>query len=176
MIRSLRKILRAISHGQRMTDETLPTFLIEVERILNNRPIVPLTEDSRDLEVLTPSELLLLRNNETLMDACNFPRSCMRFWRRVKQLADTFWKRWKSEYLSMLQERPKWLHKMTNMKPGDLVLVVNESSHRNQWQLGIVQEVYPGADGLVREVLVRISRGILRRDIRKLCWLEGTIT
>ncbi|MBM6549463.1 hypothetical protein H7673_11555 [Streptococcus dysgalactiae subsp. equisimilis] len=175
MIRSVRKIFRAIAHGQRLTDETLPTFLSEVERILNNRPLVPLTEDVKDLDVLTPSKLLLLRDNVNFSDNLVFPRSCVRLWRRVQLLVDTFWKRWKLEYLSALQERNKWFTKKRNIKPGDLVLITMDKVHRNQWPLAIVEQVCPGADGLVREVIVRTSRGTIKRDVRSLCLLEGIL-
>lgn len=173
MIRSVRRILRVISRSQRITDESLATFLAEAERILNSRPLVPLVEDHRDLEVLTPNKLLLLRDNQTMLDYGDFPKSCVRFWRRIQLLADTFWKRWKAEYVSQLQERQKWMVETKNLVPGDMVLVVDEGVHRSQWPLGRVTEVFAGEDGLVRQVLVKTTRGTLRRDIRKLCWLEG---
>ena len=176
MIRSVRRILRTIAHGQRMTDEALVTFLAEVERIMNNRPLVPLTDDCKDLDVLTPSKLLLLRGNDTMMDGKNFPRSCLKVWRTTQVLADTFWKRWKVEYLAALQERQKWFDKTKNIKIGDLVLVVDESTHRSQWPLGLVQDVHSGSDGIVREVMVHTTHGSLRRDIRKICLLEGDLS
>ena len=132
MIRFVRKVFRAIAHGQRLTDESLSTFLAEVERILNNRPLVPMTEDVKELDVLTPSKLLLLRDNVNFSDNLVFPRSCVRLWRRVQLLVGTFWKRWKLEYLSALQERHKWFGKNMNLKPGDLVLVVIDKVHKNQ--------------------------------------------
>ena len=40
--------------GERLADEeTLRTFLIEVEKILNDRPITPVSDDPNDLEALT---------------------------------------------------------------------------------------------------------------------------
>lgn len=173
MIRSVRRILQAITRGQRNTDETLLTFLSEVERIINDRPLVPVSEDGRDPDALTPNRLLLLRDSKTPMDECTFNTYCVRSWRRVQLLASTFWKRWKTEYVCMLQERTKWFRQRRDLKVGDLVLVVDEKVDRNQWPLGIVCEAFPGSDGLVRESLVRTSRNVLRRDVRKLCLLEG---
>ncbi|MBM6549326.1 hypothetical protein H7673_10740 [Streptococcus dysgalactiae subsp. equisimilis] len=176
MIKSVRKVFRAIAHGQCLTDETLSTFLAEVERILNNRPLVPMTEDVKDLDVLTPSKLLLLRDNVNFSDNLVFSRSCVRLWRRVQLLVGTFWKRWKLEYLSALQERHKWFGKNMNLKPEDLVLVVIDKVHKNQWPLTIVEQICAGSDGLVREVVVRTSRGTIRRDVRHLCLLEGSLS
>ena len=57
---------------------------------------------------------------------------------------------------------------------GDLVLVVDEASPRGFWPKGIVQEVFPDKHGVVRQVLIRTA-SVLRRDVRKLCLLEGAL-
>ena len=59
------------------------------------------------------------------------------------------------------------------MQVEDLVLVVNEKKPCGQWPLGQVEESYPDKNGVVRQVLVRISNSKLKRDARKLCLLEG---
>ena len=56
-----------------------------------------------------------------------------------------------------------------------LVLVVDETSPRGRWPKGIVQDVFPDKYGTVRHVLVKKASPILRRDVRKLCLLEGTL-
>ena len=60
LIRSTRRILQAISTHQPMCDETLHTLFTEVERILNNRPLVPCYDDNKDPPTLSPNNLLLL--------------------------------------------------------------------------------------------------------------------
>ena len=76
----------------------------------------------------------------------------------------------------MLQPRRKWFDVSSNVKPGDLVLVVDESITRGHWPKAIVQEVYPYANGLVRRVRVRTAdMQNLIRDIRKICLLEGSV-
>ena len=40
MIRSIRRILAALMHEQVVDEEALYTFLVEVERILNDRPLI----------------------------------------------------------------------------------------------------------------------------------------
>jgi hypothetical protein len=71
----------------------------------------------------------------------------------------------------------KWLTVKRNLQPKDLVLLLDERLCREQWPLGIVEEVYPDKNGRVRlyeyEVLVRTSKSKFKRDIRKLCLLEG---
>ncbi|CAH8432098.1 unnamed protein product [Schistosoma bovis] len=52
LIRSIRRILSAVSCEQTMTHETLSTYLTEVERKLNDRPLVPVYDDPEQLETL----------------------------------------------------------------------------------------------------------------------------
>jgi hypothetical protein len=51
---------------QVVDDEALHTFLVETERILNNRLLVRNEGDVDDLDLLTPNKLLLLRFNSCL--------------------------------------------------------------------------------------------------------------
>ena len=39
--------------------------------------------------------------------------------------------------------------------------------------MGVVTEVEIGSDGLVGTVSIQISTGVVRRDIRKVCLMEG---
>ncbi|XP_068738151.1 uncharacterized protein, partial [Montipora capricornis] len=55
MIRSIRKILRLLLGNQLVDDQTPLTFIAEVEKILNDRPLVPPSSDPRDPEPLSPS-------------------------------------------------------------------------------------------------------------------------
>ncbi|VDP91297.1 unnamed protein product [Echinostoma caproni] len=47
-------------------DETLSTFLVDAERILNNRPLVPVTSDDLQEPAPTLYNLVLLRFNEII--------------------------------------------------------------------------------------------------------------
>jgi len=77
------------------------------------------------------------------------------------------------EYLPTLQVKQKWLPPQPNLSVGDLVLVIGENSSRDHWPKGVVHEVFPDRHGNVRQVTVRTSSSVLRRDVRKLCLLEG---
>lgn len=77
-------------------------------------------------------------------------------WRQVQFLADQFWKRWRVQYLQSLQTRRKWQNEHSNLKTGDVVLMMDSSIPRIQWPVGIIDSVFPSADGLVRKVSVRV--------------------
>ena len=168
MIRSVRRVLGALVKEQSLTDECLETFMIEAERIINNRPLVPVTDDSSDLDAITPAKLLLLRENVTeLTNVLSNDRYSKR-WKQANYLAQVFWRRWSKEYVSLLQRRYKWTQLERNIREGDLVMICSEFSEKNKWPLGLVQRVLPSKDGLVRQVELRTRKGILVRDIRKL--------
>ena len=56
---------------------------------------------------------------------------------------------------------------------GDIVLLTDPDVKRNQWPKGRVTEVFPGKDGLVRKVNIRLpgSDNILSRSVSKLVLL-----
>ena len=165
--------MTALTTEQTLDDETLLTVLAEVERILNDRPLVRGEGQIDDLDPLTPSKLLLLRSNSCLpigvfVGEDRFSKR----WRQAQVLANTFWKRWIGEYLPTLQLRQKWRKGARNIQVKDLVLMVDSGCPRGGWPIAIVEEVFPDERGSVRQVVVRTRNGKFRRDVRKLCMLE----
>ncbi|KAF4514212.1 UNVERIFIED_CONTAM: hypothetical protein B566_EDAN019445, partial [Ephemera danica] len=152
LIRSTRRILNVICREQRMDDEMLLTLMIESERILNNRPLIPASSGDTTKVALTPNDLLILRTSDTVEPGVNLRQLYTRRWMQTHQLVSTFWKRWSGDYVQSLQSRQKWLRKQKNLSEGDIVLVVSEGLSRSQWPLGIVQKCETGGDGLVRTV------------------------
>ena len=119
MIRSVRAILQALCNEQNLNDESILTFMAEVERILNDRPLVPSTSDSRDNLALTPNHLLLVGRNISMETPSDTVQVYNSGWRQAMHLAALFWRRWKREYLPVLQTRQKWTTKSKNLSPGD---------------------------------------------------------
>ncbi|KAB0794911.1 hypothetical protein PPYR_11750 [Photinus pyralis] len=90
-----------------------------------------------------------------------------------QQIITHFWRRWSKEVLPELQKRTKWQsmgHGQIDI--GSLVLLSNNNLPPFQWPLGRVKEVYPGQDGIIRVVLVRLPGGnCVKRAIHQLCVL-----
>ena len=172
-----RKIFRSIVSGSTLHEFDLFTYVTEVERILNNRPITKLPDTPDDWAVLTPNSIL----TGSLADDVQLGRSSKvdvfrQSWKKTEYLADQFWRQWLQQYLPLLHPRQKWFGVSRNVKPGDLVLMLDESLPRGQWPKAIVVENLPDQGGLVRRVRVRTSDGtIYSRDIWKLCLLEGLV-
>ena len=79
-----------------------------------------------------------------------------------------------SEYLSNLQLRQKWLMPESKYEVGDLVIIWTESVPKGCQPMGIVVETESEPEGLVRTLSIRTSKDVIRRDVRKVCLLEGT--
>ena len=181
IIRLVRKTMASMvadRHLRTLTDEGLLTLFKEIECILNNRPLTRVVTGLGDVEALTPSMLLTGSVCPGLPNDVFLTSDSMRSsWRACQFQADEFWRRWRAEYLPLLQRRQKWLAPQLNFKVGDLVLLVEESPHRNLWPKGVVEEVLPDRDDIVRRVKVRTAdQKTFLRDIRKLCFLENDMS
>ncbi|XP_061185158.1 uncharacterized protein LOC133193208 [Saccostrea echinata] len=160
MIGIARRILEAMlmdtKHGK-LTHEVLTTFMAEVMAIMNSRPLVPVSTDVEAPFVLSPQILLTQKTHEVPsefqdLDVKDMYRSQ---WKMVQVMANTFWKRWKNEFLSTLQPRQKWQDSVGNLKDGDVVLLHDKESARNDWPVGIINRVFPSeSDGLIRKIQV----------------------
>ena len=78
-------------------------------------------------------------------------------WRQAQLLANHYWKHWLREYFPSSQERQKWHKTRRNLQTGELVLIADDNVPRHQWPIGRVTDVFPGSDGLVRSVEVRVN-------------------
>ena len=174
LIKSAKRALKTVLKNRSLTEETLATALVEVEALLNSRPLTHLSVDPKDLTPLTPNHFLIGRASPNapvplVNDAYLPPR---KRWRLAQQLINHFWKRWLKEYLPTLHTRQKWTEARPNITVNSLVLLVDESLPRGKWPLGRILDVFPGPDGLVRSVLVKTASGEYTRPITRICLVE----
>ncbi|XP_014676486.1 PREDICTED: uncharacterized protein LOC106816399 [Priapulus caudatus] len=175
-IRTVRAVLSGIVSQQTIDDERLSTLFCIVEDIVNGRPLTKFSDDPNDPAPLTPNHLLLLRSGPDLPPGKFVQQDTYRQrWRQVQYLADVFWTRWIKEYLPTLQERQKRLKRERNFQKGDLVLLVNETTPRYQWPLGLITQTYPSGDGLVRYAQIKTQNGLYTRPVHKLGLLEAEL-
>ena len=174
LIRSARAILDSLmlTHGHSLNDESFRTFLIEIEAIMNSRPLTTDgLNDPEDVNLLSPINLLTMKSNVILPPPGSFQREdmyCRRRWRRVQHLSNEFWSKWRKEYLQNVQSRSKWSTEKRNMKKGDVVLLKDEMSHRNDWKMGIVIKAHESDDKNVRSVTIRHNKNEYVRPVNKL--------
>lgn len=163
-------LLRVVGESV-LTYEEFSTVLIEIEAIMNSRPLCPLSNDPTDFSPLTPGHFLIgtALNSIPEADVSATAENKLKRWQRCQKIRQSFWKRWTVEYLSSLQRRVKWTDSYENLKVGDLVLLMDELSSPLKWPLARISEVLPGADKKVRAVKVITKDGVFTRSITKLC-------
>lgn len=109
LIRSVRSVLTSVLKQQIVDDECLQTVFCEVEAILNDRPLTPVSDDPDDFEALTPNHILTLKGKPVMPPGIFEMQDLYlrKRWRQVQYMAEIFWKRWMTEYLPIMQERDK---------------------------------------------------------------------
>ncbi|GBN20548.1 hypothetical protein AVEN_66594-1 [Araneus ventricosus] len=163
---------RAIGNAN-LTYEEFNTVTVEIEGILNSRPVTEISSDINDLEALTPGHFLTRRPINTVAEpeSINVSDNRLSRWQRVEKLTQHIWKRWSSDYLNHFQQRHKWQFVKNNVKPGMMVILKEDNLPKCKWALGRIIDVIPGKDGYVRVVNVRTANGTLKRPISKVCLL-----
>ena len=113
--------------------EELEEVLLDIETVLNNRPL-NYVEDDIQLPTLTPHAMILGRPN-LIPESAELDENDGDLRKRAKYLQRckyAWWSRWSAEYLKALRERHNLKNKTTEMnaKPGDVVLIKGDERNR----------------------------------------------
>lgn len=166
---------KAITDGL-LTYEEFHTLSIEVEAILNSRPLVPIDSPSDDaVDVLTPGHFLVGCPLAALPYHHDLGQkiTLLRRWNLVERLAHNLWQRWKQEYVIILQRRSKWQTDQPPLSQGDLVLIKDTQTFQRDWPMAVVIKLFPGSDKRTRVVELQSGTTILRRPIANLIRLSS---
>ncbi|XP_043263452.1 uncharacterized protein LOC122403788 [Colletes gigas] len=173
-VKSAKHHVKRIIGEQRLTYEELYTILAQIEACLNSRPLHPLSSDPNDLTPLTPGHFLIGDALTALpqQDLLHLKQNRLNRHQLVQQMLQHFWKRWQQQYLHHLQQRQKWrLHSPTIVKIGALVVIREDNIPPLRWRLGRITELQPGTDGIIRVVSIKVSDGIIKRPVTRICLL-----
>jgi hypothetical protein len=98
--------LKRIIANVKLTFEEFTTVLTQIEACLNSRPLVSLSCDDDEIDVLTPGHFLIGQPLESLPDRAFSYRSVslLHRWHLCQNLVRHFWQRWSSDYLSNLRK------------------------------------------------------------------------
>lgn len=182
-VKSVKQHLRHVLQGQNWNFEELSTFLIQVEAILNSRPLCAISSNPNDgVDYLSPGHFLigapLLSRPEY-----DFTEQAMPYhqrWKLITYTTQSFWKRWSKDYLNTLIQRNKWIKSCEEIKVNDVVILHGQNLPLQRWPLGVVQRLLPGVDGVTRVLEVKTSKGTILRPVSKVSVLpleqsNGTI-
>jgi len=170
-VKIAKRHLNKITKDAHLTYEGLETLLVQIEAILNSRPITLISSDPKDLGFLTPGHFIIgapltAYPEENLEEV---PVNRLSKWQHIQQLKQHFWRRWTREYLHQLQQKNKWQRTDASIEIGQMVILMEDNLPPLSWSMGRIQEVHPGKDKVVRVATVRTAKGIYKRLITRLC-------
>ncbi|XP_058827429.1 uncharacterized protein LOC131687365 [Topomyia yanbarensis] len=153
--------------------DEMQTVLVQIEAILNSRPLTPVSNDPDDYEALTPGHFLVQRPLTAIPepDLEAIPENRLSAWQKTQRFTQHLWKKWSTQYLSNLHNRTKWTRQRDNIRVGTMVVLKEENLPPLKWQLARVTEIQQGPDQNVRVVKVQTKDGSYKRAISKICVL-----
>jgi hypothetical protein len=174
LIRIIKDVLKRVIGRACLSYEEMVTVLCDCEAVINSRPLTYISESDSDFVPLSPS--LFLQDIKEIgvpdCDAADHKSLNKRVKYRLAIQRDLR-KRFRSEYLGSLIQRPK-LQKWSTISVGDVVLIGNDNQKRINWPLGRITDIIPGKEGITRLVKLRTARGEMLRPIQRLFPLEIT--
>ena len=186
MVKMVKRTLKKTLDRSTLNYEEMNTLLVEVERVINSRPITYVYDDKEAVSnALTPSYLINGRSISTIPNCQNYDvvstnQTLTRRSRHHRQLLQQFLKRWRRDYLSSLRESHKTKSrqdKKLDISVGDIVILKNDSTSKNFWKLAKIVELLPGRDEAIRSAVVNVGSDtrkpvLLKRVIQQLIPIE----
>ncbi|XP_055632703.1 uncharacterized protein LOC129773154 [Toxorhynchites rutilus septentrionalis] len=169
-IKVAKRLFSAAARGAQLNIMELQTLFYQVAAIMNSRPLTPVYTTPDSPTAITPGHFLIARPMLAVPiptqseDGSNLTTR----WKRVQSQLEQFWRRWRDEYLHQLRDYAKWTKQQANVKVGQIVLIGDDHLPVARWPMGIVTQIHPGDDGVVRVAVVRTATGIYKRNVRTL--------
>ena len=175
LIRSIKSSLKKTFGRHSLTRTELETTLHEVESCVHSRPLTYVSDEADAESPLTPAHFLLghaggFYERSTPTPVASGSDLALRLAMR-ESLLNKFWEIWSNDYIRNL---PPWrgAQGKCNLREGSVVLVQDDQQPRLRWPLGVITQLFPGRDGVVRTVEVKTASGKLVRSIPRIHDLE----
>ncbi|XP_066983817.1 uncharacterized protein [Macrobrachium rosenbergii] len=184
LIGLLKSCLKKIVGQALLRFEELTCVLVELEGIINDRPLSYLPGDLNQLEILIPNHLILGRKLKP------FPREVVN-WEEISgvptygrreftekrflygsKLCNDLWKRWEREYLTMLRETHQVGIVHGSWPRIEEGVLIHDEGPRSKWKLSQVIKLHKGRDKVPRVATLRTAHSQLMRSVIKLYPLE----
>ncbi|KAG7197682.1 hypothetical protein KM043_014444 [Ampulex compressa] len=151
-------------HFGGLWEAAINTLLIEIEAVLNSRPLYSLSADPNDLLAITPAHLLNGRPVNFLPgeNLVSVPANQLTTYGFITKARQDFWNKWHKEYLHELQTRQKWRNLTGQLIIGAIVILMEDSIGCARWPLGVIAEKFPGDDGVARVATIKTASGVYK--------------
>ena len=164
--------------------DEMEVFIVEIEGIVNSRPLTFLHSELESRAILRPIDFLIptamvgipeLKSIEdpkdpTYLEKTSTKDKVLQLWSKLQTNLDKFWKFFSQEYIPSLREIQKLKHADPRLKTArapilnELVIVKDPLIPRGQWKIGRVLELLKGSDGKVRVVKLQLPN---KREINR---------
>ena len=160
-IQEIKKLFKKLYKGQRMDILSLETCFGWISSELNNLPIcIGSRVDNLDhVDLITPSRLLLGRNNRRALGGYATLTSPSRLIDQMDKIYEVWWKVWKTEKLvDFIPQPSKWKKTNEQLQVGDIVIFQKSAGDAQfgepVWKIARVRSVDPSEDGLARDAIL----------------------
>lgn len=141
LVRSIKTSLRSVLPTRTPSEDLLPSCLIEIENIINSRPLKYVEVNGDGLEALTTNHFLL-GSSGGAKSYSNFDDDVhvLRWdYKRQQRITQLFWTRWVNEYLPEVSKRTQsWIPQHQFKKKKNDVVAISKPDLPYSWQLGRV--------------------------------------
>ena len=160
---------------QKMSLDEFRTVMLEIEAVVNSRPLAAVTDDPSDPTPVTPAKLLFGYEASQLPASVNLkmqPSTPAGRWKLRLKVRDEYTKLFKNQYILDLIASSKSDVPVVPVEIGEMVLIHVDNCQRSEWPIGVITDASPGLDGVVRTVTVKTAAGYFRRGVQRIVRLQ----
>ena len=165
LIQSVKSSLRKSIGRSHLTYEQLHTLVVEVEAIINSRPLTYVADDQDGVtECLSPSHLINGQRITSIPNSRHFKvvSTYHSLTYKLKHHRHLLINQWRRDYLLNLRESHnlqvgKKEGRHNSVRIGDVVVLKSDTSKRIFWKLAIVKELLKGNDDHVQAAVVSLT-------------------
>ena len=165
-----------------MTADEMNTVLIEVEAMVNSRPLTFIGDDPDEYTYITPASFLIRRPITSIPvkpirgvdpKATKTRKELNQQLKLQDKYLNSIWKMWSEEYVRNLGTVPTKVEEDECLKPGELVMVAERTMPRTKWRVGVVDKVKEGRDGKIRTAWINTAKHQERGRQNKNKWIRS---
>ena len=184
-IKEVKTLFNLIYTGLKLDIVSYETAFAWISNEMNCLPIClgSKTSNLDHTDLITPSRLLLGRNNRRAMTGYARIQGPGRLMDQMERVYRSWWEAWKNEkLLDYIPQPSKWLKSNGNVQVGDVVIFLKTDKDQTLgdplWKMGRIQELETSSDGLARVAIIRYKNSgeavfrTTRRSVRKLAVLH----
>jgi hypothetical protein len=158
MVQSMKRAIRSLAKSDLLNEEEFRTILARSAELLNSRPIVKNPKgDPHD--ALTPNHFIWGKDTYGHEEGQPRVKNLNAAFERMERIQTDLWKRFHSEVLLEGRGKNKWRRHQEGYEVGSLAIIIGDNPLQKTWLRGVITAVYPGEDGLIRNVAIRTPAG-----------------